>query len=264
MTKAKLFSHFHGVYKKNPYHDPKTGRFTFAPGGPASGRSGGSGSFTPAKSVEEAKAYATEKLGFKSASYNYNYIDSSSGMPVSGTLDMDTINHINGTITEIQDRYPELKGAVAKLECSWGMYQYYASVEWYDRDNPYLIVSSPLYSKGIQHVKDEYQGDVETGFHVAGTDYRAVLWHEYGHVYAGLQNKKSNYDPIRGRKEEEWARQAASQFSDVTPNTYYKQVSIYAKKNKMELFAESFGAYNTMDSSNKYITALMEAAGVKK
>lgn len=282
MTKAKLFSHFHGVYKKNPYHDPKTGRFTFAPGGPASGRSGGSGSFTPAKSVEEAKAYATEKLGFKKVSYNYNYIDQETGRPVNGTFDLETINHINGTITEIQDRYPETKGYLSNLEGSWGPYSYYASIvhHSYDRDNPSLVISGPLYGKGMQNVKDHFAEDVRTGFHPKGTDYNAVLWHEYGHVYAFVKAKEKGIDVLDNARfsklEKEWATEAAHAFDDYNrshykiyerpedANNYWTGVSKYASKNHGELFAEAFSAYNTVDNPNMYIKELVRVSGADR
>ena len=49
--------------------------------------------FTPAKTKKEAIAYAQSELGFTSASYGTK-------------LDIDTINHINEQITQIQAQYP--------------------------------------------------------------------------------------------------------------------------------------------------------------
>ena len=171
------------IGKGNPYHDPKTGRFTNAPGGGSGGVA-----YTPAGTVAEAREYAKKSLGFSgTVDYSYSYIDQKTVSQVSGTLGMETINHVNRTITEIQDRYPELKGAVKNLGCTTR--NVYAEVVYNGRDaSASLLIGVKAYKDGLQAAHDRYAEDVDLGYHPKGTTGDAILWHEYGHVYAGIGN----------------------------------------------------------------------------
>lgn len=277
-------SRFDTIVEKrgNPYHDPKTGRFTSAPGG---------GSFSPAGTVDEARAYAKDKLGFSGrVDYSYSYIDQQNGRQVFGTLDMETVNHINKTITDIQDRYPELKGAVKDLVCTQS--RVYAEVNFNGRDaSASLRIGARAYENGLQAAYDRYAEDVAIGFHPKGTDGEAILWHEYGHVYAAAANKAScgQYATPRNTlqaigntvAESGWKDQAAGKMMadgklkqeydmlglDFSPQavaaSYGKRISKYATKDDGELFAEAFAAHNT-GHGTKWTQAIMDAAGADR
>lgn len=269
--------------KGNPYHD-RLGRFTSAGGGTAVS------SFTPAKTIEEAREYAKTALGFSRVDYSYSYIDQKEMRQVSGSLDIDTVNHINKTITDIQERYPEMKGAVKDLACTDR--NVYAQVGFSGRDgSASLEIGAKVYKDGVKSVYDKYAEDVDLGYHPKGTDGGAVLWHEYGHVYAGMANEKqcgqyatpsNKVNAIRmGVAESGWKNEAVKTIVseknyqqecemlglDSSPmalaQQYGGKVSRYATKNNGELFAEAFAAHNT-GNGNQYTKALIDAAGADR
>lgn len=259
--------------KGNPYHD-RLGRFTSAGGGTAVG------GFTPAKTIEEAREYAKTALGFSErVDYSYSYIDQKEMRQVSGSLDIDTVNHINKTITDIQERYPEMKGAVKSLECTPS--SVYAQVRFRGTDGQMsLEIGAKVYKDGVKAVYDKWAGDVELGYHPKGTDGGAVLWHEYGHVYAGLENVGMSAVRLRVA-ETRWKNEASKAIAsdkkyqqecamlgvDGSPQAvsqrYGSRVSRYASKDDGELFAEAFAAHNT-GNGNKWTKALIDAAGADR
>lgn len=264
------------VQKYNPYHGAD-GRFTSAggsitmaagsaPGNNASSGSGavsgvGSGNFTPAKTVQEAREYAKTQLGFSGyVDYSYSYIDQVTLRQESGTLDIDTVNHINKTITEIQTRYPELKGYAKNLECTTS--NVYAQAFISGRDGSCsLQIGAKAYKDGVQSVYDSWKGDVDIGYHPKGTDGGAVLWHEYGHVYAAKANGTTS--AIRNKDAETgWKNEAAKKLN-VDADTISKNVSRYATNGADELFAEAFAAHNT-GHGTKWTDAIIEAASADR
>lgn len=271
------------ILKANPYHDER-GRFASAPGG----ASASGVAFSPAKTIEEAREYAKTTLGFSgSVDYSYSYIDQKEVRQVSGTLDIDTVNHINKTITEIQDKYPELKGYAKNLVCT--DQNVYAAVVHNGRTaEASLVIGAKAYKDGMESVKKKYAEDLELGYHPKGTDESAILWHEYGHVYASVQNVASTgkYANPKNKlnaidlqvSESEWKNKAVQKLMsdpklkmeyemlelDYSPASIAKamgqKISRYATTNNGELFAEAFAAHNT-GHGNRWTKALMEAAG---
>ena len=244
--------------KHNPYHG-KDGRFTSA-----NQAATVTTAFKPASTIEEAKEYAKTQLGFSGyVDYGYSYIDQKEVKQVSGTLDLDTVNHINEAITNIQSKYPELKGAVENLGCTNA--NVYAAVVFSQRDaSASLMIGAKAYKDGKQKVFDAWQEDVELGYHPKGTDGNSVFWHEYGHVYAAQSNRQPNntrntMNAINNSVAESKWKNTAAERMGVDADSLGKNISRYATVNDAELFAEAFAAYNT-GAPNKWAKAIVEAA----
>ena len=260
----KNIDYIEHVWKINYYHDPKTGRFTTKNGAGVSTAAGAG--FKPASSVEEAKEFAKKELGFSMVDYSYSYIDQKEMKQVSGRLDLDTINHVNGTIAEIQARYPELKGAVPNLQMSVHPSRF-AETLYSGRDGSMtLAIGARKYKDGVEAVDKAWKGDVEIGYHPAGTDGSAVLWHEYGHIYASKVNLGSATSvrdklmAVRDKKAEtEWRKEAEKKLG-LADGELSAKISRYATLGDDELFAEAFAAYNAGVTDNM-VNAVMEAAG---
>lgn len=284
------------VKKYNHNHDPETGRFTSGPGGSVTsgngtanintsagqqnasqGNSDGSAStstrFTPAKTIEEARTYAKEQLGFKYV--DFSYMDLTNGDVK--TFDIETVNHINETITAIQEKYPELKGVVKRL----GVAEFFGA----DRYAQYIVDGKDFqqnslefgkpYREGLGNVKEFFMDDVEIGFHPEGVDYDSIIWHEYGHVYADiLRREKAGYrmdeyyKDIRSAKtEKEWIESlfADKEYADEWDRDwdiqqFPERISKYAMKNSAETFAEAFAEYNCSKTPRPECIALVERA----
>jgi hypothetical protein len=309
------------IRKFNPYHGPD-GRFT-GPGGAASftykpgqgrmydlaierekkrtsgGSSGGGKSVGPdggykdgkctAKTVEEAREYAKQKLGFDQVDYSYSYIDQKEGRQVTGTFDIDTINSVNATITQIHERYPEMAGYLKVME-TYDSNACAAVVHTSgDSKPPTLKLGAKHYSQGLEKMSEIKRRDAESGFHPKNCNTaESTIWHEYGHVYGAMQNRKQTFENYGVPKDapdfqkignhlfEQVVRQNAAEklyqsgsfknsYGMERPHLLAKKVSKYAQKNASETFAEAFASYN-MDPKvrNKFIQALMEESGVKK
>lgn len=285
---AKSFS---DIIKFNPYHDSK-GRFATSSGyasftirtkdpgkqhmadmavarekerAAAAGVSTKpeEGAFIPAKTRTEAVQYAKDKLGIEYPNYGRN-------------VDIDAVNHINQEITEIYKKYPELKGTVTNIvpETRDGVYAA-AGTGYSGKCTLYI---GKKYGEGIESLKEDYQKDVESGFHVPDTDYKALIWHEYGHITAYSHIKKDlgfavedtlgYYDGVeyegrvKNRLFEKAALRDAAKSLKITQKELKGRISRYAEKNPSETFAEAFAEFNCSPNPRPECIALMKAAGI--
>ena len=221
--------------------------------------------FTPAKTREEAMDYAKNKLGIGYADY--------------GKLDIETINHINQEISEIQKKYPELKESVSNIAIDNRNGVYAAAGTGYSGKNT-LYIGQTHYGKGIEHLKQNYQSDVDSGFHPTNTDYKSIIWHEYGHILAyshyktdmGFKAKDSlgYYDgveyakKVRSRSYEKAVLRDAAKSLKITQKEFKSRISRYAEKNPAETFAEAFAEFNNSPNPRPECIAMMKAAGIFK
>lgn len=290
-VRSARYDEIEEITKYNPYHDSR-GRFTsasggggisaaVAPGPGAAGSAGGAttagtataaGNFTPATTMEEAREYAKKQLGFSGyVDYSYSYIDPATGDQVTGSLDLDTVNSIHKQITEIQAAYPQMKGAVVNATCTTA--NVYAAMVHSGRNaETTLAIGAKSYKDGIDSVYAKWDQDVLDGYHPQGTTGDAILWHEYGHVYAKQANVQAlgpyaSTRDIMGsigstKAETGWKTTAAAKMQ-TDSSTYGSKVSGYSEKDDGELFAESFAAYNT-GHSTQWTDAIIEAAGAQR
>lgn len=226
--------------------------------------------FTPAKSKKEAVSYAKENLGFKNVSFGTK-------------MDLDTINHINRNITEIQAKYPEVKGAVSTLKTT-AQKGVYAFVKTHGSGEMELNVSTKVYSKGVDAVEKLYKHGVDSGFAPAGTKADSVIWHEYGHILGAISTKqkhglgpsetisRNDYnamvdfmtDKKGGVMETEWITKAAQSLGmgDWSGQQQMKaSISKYATYNNKEAFAEAFAEVSTSKNPRKEALAIVKASG---
>ena len=225
--------------------------------------------FTPAKTKKAATEYAKKELGFERVSYG-------------SKLDIDTINHINKQVSDIQTKYPELKGAVQEVKTS-SSGRMYACIETDRTGRMTLKVSSKLYGNGLDVLERQYKADCDVGFHPKGTSAKDIVWHEYGHVYAGVQSKKAvgvgskeTISPFDGGKSvdfimnrrsgtyEKGIANTASKSLGKSVGTMQKNISRYAQKNVKELFAEAFAEFNSSPNHSPECIVLLKAGGILK
>jgi GH24 family phage-related lysozyme (muramidase) len=281
------------VNKFNPYHD-NLGRFTSGNGGNVSfftvqtkdpskqhwadnaiarekgkagaGVSQNTNKYTPAKTVEEAAEYAKTQLGFKTVNY--------------GKADIDTVNMINEQITNIYEQYPEMKGAVRHIE-NYPKPGVYAAASMDSTGDMSFHVGASM-QKGYKAAQEGYENDVKSKFHPPDTDAKAIIWHEFGHLYAYTQAKKAsglgaadikspwNYDMSNAQAarknktfEKEVLRNASKELKQ-TQKVTKENISIYATKKVSETFAEAFAEYHCSSNPRKECVAMMKAAGITK
>lgn len=227
--------------------------------------------FTPAKTKEAATEYAKKELGFEKVSYG-------------SKLDLDTVNHINKQVADIQTKYPQVKGAVQEFKVS-SSGKMYACIETSTDGRMTLKVSSKLYGNGLDVLERQYKADCDVGFHPKGTTAKDIVWHEYGHVIGGINAKKSlgvaaneTISPFDGGKKVEfmlnkkagkweqsvYEKATGQKFTPGGARKYGGNISRYAQKNVKELFAEAFAEFNSSPNPSPECIALMKAAGIFK
>lgn len=222
--------------------------------------------FTPAKTKKEAVKYAQEKLGFEKASYGTK-------------IDLETINHINKQITDIQAKYPEVKGAVQTLKTTTSKYAY-AQVRYKKDGSLNLELGSYIYGQGMDELTRSYQSDLKAGFHPAGTSVGSVIWHEYGHILAAISAKekiglgaKDTISPYNGgdqakyiidrranSTERAWVIEAGKSLG-TSGIKLAGEISKYAKKSPGEAFAEAFAEVTGSKTPRKEAIALVKTSG---
>ena len=223
--------------------------------------------FTPAKTKKEAVKYAQDQLGFTKVSYGTK-------------LDIDTINHINEQIAQVQSKYPEVKGAVSEIR-TWSKQGVYAAIETNAYGSMAFLIGTQQYGKGMDSVNKSYERDLASGFHPAGTTAASIVHHEYGHVLANMSAKKKAgiaangtttdsskaktfaQDRRSSSTEKQWLFDAAKSTGQ-KPSEMMKNVSRYAQKNPGETFAEAFAEVMTSASPRKEAVAIVEASGWKR
>lgn len=221
--------------------------------------------FKPAKTKKEAVEYAKNNLGFQKVSYGTK-------------LDVDTINSINKVITEIQAKYPEVKGAVQSL-CTTRS-NVYAAVRTEKSGNMELQIGVNVYGKGVEHVRKMYEREVSLGRSPKNTTFESILWHEYGHVLAVISTKKKpgennpggnfngdidkQIDFIIKRRAKTTEKIGVSNVSKkygITNSQLAEKISEYAKTNTGETFAEAFGEVNGSPTPRKEAVSLVKESG---
>lgn len=220
--------------------------------------------FTPAKTKKEAVQYAKDNLGFMRVSYGTK-------------LGMDAINLINEEITNVQAKYPEVKGAVHELKTTTAR-GVYAQIRYSGLGGMTFEVGSNQFGGRLDMVKERYKRDVESGFHPKGTEANSIIHHEYGHVLECISTKKSlGYGPsdtlrfednrpfvaemrLSQQTSGQWIQQAAKE-CNTTNIGVMKRISRYAMKNTRETFAEAFAEYQCSENPRPEAVAMVKASG---
>lgn len=219
--------------------------------------------FTPAKTKKEAVEYAQNELGFAKASY--------------GRLNIDTVNHINEQIANIQAKYPEVKGTVSEIT-TWSSQNAYAACKMDADGKIALLIGTTQYGKGLDTIQKTYERDVEFGFHPKGTDHSAIITHEYGHVLAAVSTKQKlgfaagdTFDGYADKfkytsrikhneVEGEWVT-TACETTGIGRAKIKSAISQYATRNDSETFAEAFAEVNHSPNPSKEALAIVQASG---
>lgn len=219
--------------------------------------------FTPAKTRDEAVEYAKSKLGMKNVDY--------------GSLEVETINHINHEITKVYDKYPDLKDFTDNIKIDNGKNVYAAMGVGLDSKASFYI-GRHKFGKGLESVEQDYQKDVQSGFHPAGTDSNSVIWYEFGHALAyskaktalgfntseslGFYDRNDYFKNVKNRTFEKDAIRGAAKELKITQKELKSRISRYAEKNPAETFAEAFAEFNCSKNPRPECVAIMKAAGL--
>lgn len=250
---AKSFSDT--IKKFNPYHDPKTGRFTTAQG------SGGiMANIAPGLKADYDKDMATyQMLGMDPAPLKEKYellavLNPGTKVSIGGMND-EVRRQTVDTVKKVVEKYPMAKEAITSIqvgaEISPGQEdmdrfkENPKTLAYYNRNTGALCLNPALYDKSGSRAKelaDVYQNTVDKGYHPQGTDFNAIIVHEMGHAvdnyYSRANNENYSWDM---KKEISFYMNRSGKSLSV--DAVKTGLSEYATYNEREFFAEAFAEY---------------------
>lgn len=166
----------------------------------------------------------------------------SKGIYLSGVKDFDgkfeTVKEVIETLADLQSKFPKVVDGKKKLTLE--MVDYLKSEDFAETHGRVISLNANAY-RDIKLLKSEYQKSVDDKFFVQGTDYRAIIHHEFGHVVADVYK----IDPM------EIACEVTGKGSIATLDFARKNLSKYAGKLKdgSEIIAEVFADMSTNSPS---------------
>lgn len=250
-------SFFAIIQKFNPYHDPKTGRFTSSPGGASSGIMA---NILPELKADYDKDMLTyEMLGLDPAPVHDKYellAVLNPGTKVNiGAMPDDLRKQTVATVKQFIDKYPMAKEAITRIQvgdiknADTMDIDYFEdnpkTMAFYDRRNGALCLNPSLYDKKgkrSEQFAEAYQATVDKGYHPKGTDYNSVIVHEMAHAVDNYysQTSKANYAFEVKREVGYYMSKAKKDFSI---QAQIDGLSEYATVDVAEFFAEAIAEY---------------------
>ena len=254
VEKGKSKSFLDAIQKFNPYHDPKTGRFTTASGGYSGGVDRSKvidGITIPDKILERtdgeiqeyvhrvkmSQRFADEwepklKEALPNSSISLNFTE----------MDADVAQSTVETIQKMTERYPLLKNAVKGVDVEILDYKCPDGVmAAYDRNDKTITLYNSYYGDKTKF-ESAMKETIEKKFHPAGTDYNAIVAHELGHAIDHyLSEKKGHAVSSDLLKTVSMQYQRAGKRLD--GETMTNELSGYATSNAREFFAEAMAEY---------------------
>ena len=254
---AKSFSAV--IQKFNPYHDPKTGRFTTAQGGGKAGTGIMANIAPELKAAYDKDMLEYEMLGLDPAPLNDKYellAVLNPGTKVSiGAMNDDVRRQTVDTVKKVVEKYPMAKEAITRIQVGDVLSpdtmdldyfkEHPKTMAYYNRDNGALCLNPALYNKKSARAKDIadiYQNTVDKGFHPQGTGFNAIIVHEMAHAIDNYysQTSKANYAFEVKREVSYYMSKAKKDFS---VDAQVSGLSEYATFNVAEFFAEAIAEY---------------------
>ena len=240
-------SFFDVIQKFNPYHDPKTGRFTTAQGG---------GGIMAAVSDSEYAAlmaeaglpanYAEIKAKRKAAADKVKEALPNVRVKLSG-VDADLATETAETIKTVVGKYPNCKDAFSAFVASDNedrIFEKEPKTIAFFEANSKEIRLNPNYYGDKEHLDNVYKKTVEQKFHPEGTSYNALIVHEMAHALDTYASTKKGYSVSADIKKTVHAMHHKSGGA-LTPDKMVEGLSGYATVNHREFFAEAMAEYLT-------------------
>ena len=210
------------------------------------------------QTVQDVEQYMKDTMSFRSGTVNLSGVDLESAKAIAEAYE------------EVFTKYPFLSGNIDAVSAQDLGSRTYA--ECYTRAGGKINVNRKFF-KNAHLLSKSYEGDLKSGFHPAGTDWKSIVTHELGHALDGYLSNLG----IAGKKNS-WMTKDVSAL--LRPKVMKacglkvadagREVSYYATKNNREWFAECFA--EAIKSGNprkvaiefmKQLTKLINDNGVK-
>ena len=214
------------------------------------------------KAINNCKTVQDVENLMKSQKWFYvvkeNNFDSNEELKLEG-CDLEAAKQVYIAFEEVYNKFPQLKGKLASVRA----YNFKNNMVFAECQGGFGVGGIGLNTqkyKSYKILEKEYKEDIKAGFHPKGTDWTAILTHEFGHA---IDDYLSFGLKLAGEKSGKVKRMSSVMRTKVLKKVGLKtgdtrsieqQVSEYATKNAAEFFAECFAEYMKSENPRQVAT----------
>ena len=214
------------------------------------------------KAINKCKTVQDVENLMKSQKWFYvvkeNNFDSNEELKLEG-CDLEAAKQVYIAFEEVYNKFPQLKGKLASVRA----YNFKNNMVFAECQGGFGVGGIGLNTqkyKSYKILEKEYKEDIKAGFHPKGTDWTAILTHEFGHA---IDDYLSFGLKLAGEKSGKVKRMSTVMRTKVLKKVGLKtgdtrsieqQVSEYATKNAAEFFAECFAEYMKSENPRQVAT----------
>jgi SPP1 gp7 family putative phage head morphogenesis protein len=156
-------------------------------------------------------------------------------------VDLEVAKGIEESYVKVMNKFPQLKGEFHSLGVNEQRSSTYASCYVYSG----RINVNPKYFGDLQKIEKSFTGDVGSGFHPKGTDWKSIVTHELGHAVDGFLSR-NGHGELSGytmKSSSYKMRKQVLKELKLAKKDISSEVSRYGSKDDDEFFAECFAEY---------------------
>ena len=246
-------------WKQTFMKDPETGETEKTKEGLTPVGAGAILSLADCKTVQDVENLMKQQGWFHSATINGKVYDTNLTLSLEG-CDLDIAKGVYEALDDIYKRFPELVGQLNSLstadlsgftyaQCSVGI------------GHGGVTLNKKWFSN-VEKIAKSISRDIAAGFHPVGTDWKAVVSHEFGHAIDDLLSRTYCASGMLNRYKPKWVsadlRPKVMKACGLKVSDARKEVSGYATKDHFEWFAECFGEGMNSATPRKVATEFMK------
>jgi SPP1 gp7 family putative phage head morphogenesis protein len=237
---------------------------------PDTGESGSKDGLTPVgagailsladcKTTADVENLMKQQGWFHSATINGKVYDTNLTLSLEG-CDLDIAKGVYEALDDIYKRFPELVGQLNSLSTANLSGSTYAQCS-VGIGHGGVTLNKKWFSN-VEKIAKSISRDIAAGFHPVGTDWKAVVSHEFGHAIDDLLSRTYCASGMLNRYKPKWVsadlRPKVMKACGLKVSDARKEVSGYATKDHFEWFAECFGEGMNSATPRKVATEFMK------
>lgn len=216
-------------------------------------------SLADCKTVADVEALMKQQKWFHSATINGKVYDTNLTLSLEG-CDLEIAKGVYEALDDIYKRFPELVGQLNSLSTANLSGSTYAQCS-VGIGHGGVTLNKKWFSN-VEKIAKSISRDIAAGFHPVGTDWKAVVSHEFGHAIDDLLSRTYCASGMLNRYKPKWVsadlRPKVMKACGLKVSDARKEVSGYATKDHFEWFAECFGEGMNSATPRKVATEFMK------
>ena len=216
-------------------------------------------SLADCKTTADVENLMKQQGWFHSTTINGKVYDTNLTLSLEG-CDLDIAKGVYEALDDIYKRFPELVGQLNSLSTANLSGSTYAQCS-VGIGHGGVTLNKKWFSN-VEKIAKSISRDIAAGFHPVGTDWKAVVSHEFGHAIDDLLSRTYCASGMLNRYKPKWVsadlRPKVMKACGLKVSDARKEVSGYATKDHFEWFAECFGEGMNSATPRKVATEFMK------